>query len=343
METKQIIFTKINTAELCDVPVYEPGDGQVLVKMAYTAISRGTERANITGDPNVSIFDGGVGSVHFPRALGYSGSGIVEKLGAGVRGIRVGDRVAVWNSQHRGYCTVHENQVIPIPYDDVPLTAAAFSYICTFPLAAVRKTRVELGEAAIVMGQGILGAMAVQFLYAAGAYPVIAADPVESRRNFALTIGADYALDPTDADFAEKVKKITQGGCNAAIEVSGQGKALDTVLDCMARFGRVALLGCTRDPNFTIDYYRKIHGPGITLIGAHTCARPDTESSPGWWTHRDDIRTAIALQHGGRIHIDRLISEIHTPTEAQTVYDRVIGERDFPQGVLFRWHADENL
>ena len=212
METKQIIFTKINTAELCDVPVYEPGDGQVLVKMAYTAISRGTERANITGDPNVSIFDGGVGSVHFPRTLGYSGSGIVEKLGAGVRSVHVGDRVAVWNSQHRGYCTVHENQVIPIPYDDVPLTAAAFSYICTFPLAAVRKTRVELGEAAIVMGQGILGAMAVQFLYAAGAYPVIAADPVESRRNFALTIGADYALDPTDADFAEKVKKITQGG-----------------------------------------------------------------------------------------------------------------------------------
>lgn len=339
METKQIIFTKINTAELCDVPVYEPGDGQVLVKMAYTAISRGTERANITGDPNISIFDGGAATVHFPRALGYSGSGIVEKTGAGVRGVKVGDRVAVLNSQHRGYCTVHGNQVIPIRYDDVSLEEAAFAYICTFPLAAVRKTRVELGEAAIVMGQGILGAMAVQFLHAAGAYPVIAADPVPSRRDFALTIGADLALDPTDADFAAQVKESTQGGCNAAIEVSGQGKALDTVLDCMAKCGRVALLGCTRDPNFTIDYYRKIHGPGITLIGAHTLARPDTESHPGWWTHRDDIRATLALQHGGRIHIDRILSEIHDPTEAQSVYDRVIGERDFPQGVLFRWNA----
>lgn len=339
METKQIIFTKINTAELCDVPVYEPGDGQVLVKMAYTAISRGTERANITGDPNISIFDGGAATVHFPRALGYSGSGIVEKTGAGVRGVKVGDRVAVLNSQHRGYCTVHGNQVIPIQYDDVSLEEAAFAYICTFPLAAVRKTRVELGEAAIVMGQGILGAMAVQFLHAAGAYPVIAADPVPSRRDFALTIGADLALDPTDADFAAQVKESTQGGCNAAIEVSGQGKALDTVLDCMAKCGRVALLGCTRDPNFTIDYYRKIHGPGITLIGAHTLARPDTESHPGWWTHRDDIRATLALQHGGRIHIDRILSEIHDPTEAQSVYDRVIGERDFPQGVLFRWNA----
>lgn len=339
METKQIIFTKINTAELCDVPIGMPRDGQVLVKMAYTAISRGTERANITGDPNISIFDGGVGSVRFPRALGYSGSGIVEEIGTGVHGVHVGDRVAVWNSQHRGYCTVQEKQVIPIRYDDVSLEAAAFSYICTFPLAAVRKTRVELGEAAIVMGQGILGAMAIQFLHAAGAYPVIAADPVAARREFALTIGADFALDPTDAAFAAQVKEITRGGCKVAIEVSGQGKALDTVLDCMAKYGRVALLGCTRDPNFTIDYYRKIHGPGITLIGAHTLARPDTESAPGWWTHRDDICATLALQHGRRIHIDQILSEIHDPTEAQTVYNRVIGERDFPLGVLFRWNT----
>ena len=37
---------------------------------------------------------------------------------------------------------------------------------------------------------------------------MIAADPVESRRNFALTIGADYALDPTDADFAAQVAEL---------------------------------------------------------------------------------------------------------------------------------------
>jgi hypothetical protein len=75
-----------------------------------------------------------------------------------------------------------------------------------------------------------------------------------------------------------------------AIEVTGNGGALDGVLDCMARFGRVALLGCTRSSDFTIDYYRKVHGPGITLIGAHTNARPQYESHHGWWTTADDIR-----------------------------------------------------
>ena len=40
----------------------------------------------------------------------------------------------------------------------------------------------------------------------------------------------------------------------------------------------------TRHSDFNIDYYRKVHGPGITLIGAHTNARPKSESHPGWWT-----------------------------------------------------------
>lgn len=337
METKQIVFTKINTAELLPVTIAPPKTGEVMVKMSYTAISRGTERANITGNINVGIGPLVDPAPHFPRALGYSGSGTVCEIGGGVSGLAIGDRVAVYNSQHKGYCTLPANNVIVLPYDDIPMEAAAFSYICTFPLAAVRKVKPELGESGIVMGLGILGIMAVQFLRASGVFPVIAVDPVESRRQFALTMGADAAFDPTEPDFAEKVKSYTGGGVNAAIEVSGTGKAFDQVLDCMKRFGRVALLGCTRDSNFTIDYYRKIHGPGITVVGAHTLARPELQSYPGMWTHRDDIGAVLKLQHSGRISVDRLIREIHSPDEAPQVYERVINEKNFPVGVLFDW------
>ena len=69
-------------------------------------------------------------------------------------------------------------------------------------------------------------------------------------------------------------KEISNGGVKVGIEVTGVGAALDGILDCMARFGRVALLECTRSSDFTIDYYRKVHGLGITLVGAHTNARP---------------------------------------------------------------------
>ena len=54
MGNKQIIFTAPNTAELVDVPTGEPGEFDVLVDVAYSTISPGTERANITGDMNIA-------------------------------------------------------------------------------------------------------------------------------------------------------------------------------------------------------------------------------------------------------------------------------------------------
>ena len=69
-------------------------------------------------------------------------------------------------------------------------------------------------------------------------------------------------------------------------------------------FGRISLLGCTRSSDFTIDYYHKIHGPGITIVGAHTQARPEYESYPGFFTQRDDIKTVMKLCGQERLDLD---------------------------------------
>ena len=186
------------------------------------------------------------------------------------------------------------------------------------------------------MGLGVLGLMAVQLLHAAGAVPIIAVDPIPSKREKALAFGADYALDPFAPDFAETAKRLSDGGVKVAIEVTGNGKALDSVLDVMAPLGRVALLGCTRHADFTIDYYRKVHGPGISLIGAHTMARPKEESSAGLWTTRDDALTFMRLEATGRTHIADLVEEVHSPLEAPAVFARLAKESAFPV-VQFNW------
>ena len=98
MKTKQIVFTKVNTAELLDIECGKVGENQVKVKTAVSAISCGTERANITGDPNVSIY--GDGSVVFPRYTGYSSAGTVVEIGEGVTTVAVGDRVCMSWSVH---------------------------------------------------------------------------------------------------------------------------------------------------------------------------------------------------------------------------------------------------
>ena len=334
MSYKKILFTKPKVAEICDYEIAEPNSGEVQVRLAISSISSGTERANILGDVNVSVFENSDVAI-FPREGGYSSAGIIEKVGPNVTDLQVGDRVALSWSSHSQVLNIEQKNVYKLS-DNVSFQDAAFFHIATFPLAAIRKCRLEMGESAIVMGMGILGLAALQLLRAAGAAPIIAVDPVAEKREKALQCGADYALDPYKSDFIETVKQLTDGGAKVAIEVTGVGKALDSVLDCMARYGRVALLGCTRNSDFTIDYYHKVHGPGITLVGAHASARPQTESSNGWWTQRDDIHTLMKLTEMGRLSLASMIDEVHSPMEAVEVYDRLANEKTFPL-VQFDW------
>lgn len=337
MEGKQILFTDIKKAEVVMRNVDDPIKNEVLVEIAYSAISNGTEKANLLYQTNLGVEAKEGEQRPWPRALGYSAAGKVVSFGEDVKDLSVGQNVVVCWGQHSRYAKVTRNNIIPIP-DGVDLKEAAMAPIASFPMAALRKTKLEIGESAIVMGQGMLGIFAVMFYAAAGATPVIAVDPVESRRNLALQFGADYALDPNDPKFIETVKELTNGGVNCAIEVTGVGEAFNEVLDVMAKMGRIALLGCTRNSDFSVDYYHKIHGPGITIVGAHTFARPENDSYPGFWTQADDVAAILRLIKANKVDFKNLISEVHKPIDAPEVYVRLCEDRNFPLGVIFDWN-----
>ena len=340
MKNTAIVFTDIGKAEVFDREIPTPKPDEVLLKIEYTTISSGTERANLMGDPNVSPYSPPFTAEQvkdlFPRTCGYSASGVIEAVGENVTDLKVGDRVAASWTKHQRYICMNRNNVYKIHDDNLSFSEASMVHIATFPMGAIRKCNLEIGESAAVMGLGILGLMAVQFLKAAGAAPIIAIDPLEEKRELALKLGADYVLDPFEEGFAEKVKELSGGGLRVAIEVTGNGKALDMILDCMAFFGRVALLGCTRDSNFSIDYYRKVHGKGVSLIGAHTNARPKLESCHGNYTDRDEALSVLKLMRLGRIDLKPLVAEVHSPMEAPEIFHRLATEKGFPV-VQFDW------
>lgn len=335
MPYQRIVFTKPAVAELLPYEIEDPKPAQVQVALEISTISSGTERANLMGSKTVAWDLPETDEAIFPRYVGYSSAGIVTKLGEGVTDYKIGDRVAVSWSTHSQVINVPLRNLHPLD-DAISFADGALAHIATFPLAAIRKCRLEIGESAIVMGMGILGMFAVKLLKLAGAAPIIAVDPNPEKRAQALKLGADYALDPFAADFAETAKALTNGGAAVGIEVTGVGAGLDGILDCMARKGRVALLGCTRESDFTINYYRKVHGPGITLIGAHTLARPKENSSQGWWTERDDFEAILKLTKLGRIRLSTLVEETHSPADAPAVYTRLCQEKTFPI-VQFDW------
>ena len=335
MKTKQIVFTKVNTAELLERECLAPTADEVTVDLQFSAISSGTERSNITGQRNGPGQSEDAKAV-FPRYCGYSAAGIVSAVGDNIADIKIGDKVLVFWGAHKKNITINRKKVVKIP-EGVSLEEAAITFISTFPLAAIRKTKLEIGESALIMGLGILGIFAVKLLKAAGAYPIIAVDPVEERRKIALDCGADFAFDPTDGDFVKNVRNASDGGVSVCIEVTGLGIGLDQALDCMKQFGRIALLGCTRNSDFTIDYYNKVHAPGISLIGAHTMARPKNDSNPGYWTEIDDITSLLNLINGNRLNFKDIIFEIDKPEDCTEVYNRLINDKNFPVGVLFDW------
>lgn len=349
MANRTIVFTAENTAEVLERPMPGLAPGKVLVRLARSTISTGTERANLTGVPDngIGIFNDAQ-TVSWPRQCGYSSSGVVERVGADVTSVKEGDRVAVSWSVHAEHVAVPESQVYKLP-EGVSFEAGALVHISTFPMAAIRKCALEIGESALVMGQGVLGQLAVMLLRAGGATPVIAADPIPAKRERALVLGADAALDPTGADFVNAVKglcpnsgrevllgRVPDAGPRVAIEVTGNGKALDGLLDVVAPFARVALLGCSRDSDFTIDYYHKVHGRGVSLIGAHTLARPEGESSRGNWTTRDDAQAFIRLVASGRVSVGGFVQEVCAVKDAPETYARLAADREFPV-VQFDW------
>ncbi len=328
----EILFTAKNRAELLPYEVPEPKDDEVLIRTDYTAVSAGTEFANLTDTPNVPP--------GWPRRLGYSGSGTILRVGAAVKDFREGDRVLTDHLSHRSHVvarfTPNGNGFYPIR-EDVDQLEAAFVVVGSMGVQGARKTRLQLGETAMVTGLGILGQFAVQALARSGGLPVIAVDFDEHRRQVALKLGADEALSPADPQFADKVRELTRGrmiDCN--VEVTGSSAALKQALEVAAWEGRIALTGCTRVSDTPIDFYQMVHKPGVQLIGAHNFVRPRADSYPGYWTRHDDFAMILGMMARGKMSAAPIISEVDSPADAPRVYER-LARRELPLGVAFDW------
>ncbi|MEX2606115.1 MAG: zinc-binding alcohol dehydrogenase [Kiritimatiellia bacterium] len=330
MKAHRIVWPTAQTAalETFDLPEEVPAN-HILIETDYTLISPGTERDGLLNRTNTR------GA--FPRYPGYSAVGRVLSVGEGVTDLTVGDRVVAYHSPHASHSVKKRRDVVRIDSDTLESEIAVFSIIAAMSLQGVRKLRPELGESVMVMGLGLLGLFATQFARLAGGLPVIALDFSEARRTLALSLGADHAFSPEEADLTATIKELTGNGVNAVAEITGAPAAVKQAFGFMAPMGRIALIGCSRTPTTEVDFYNDVHKPGVTIIGAHNFARPAGDSHPGYWTLQDDLKTLLRLFAAKRLHAAPLISEIVTPDAAPKVYQRLLGEPTNPPGILFDW------
>lgn len=252
----------VGTLELADIPKPEPGPEDVRIKVVYSSICG--------SDPH--IIKGNLGPMRemalkmLPMPIGHEISGIIDAVGpvAEAYGFHVGDRVTGNYSKPCGTCVYCRSgrpglcrqaipmaagmgeylcwpmtQVFKIP-DDVSLRKACMTEPLTIALNAVQTAQVSLGKKVAIFGAGGIGLMALQVAKYAGASKVVVFEISERKRELALQLGADEALDSRDPELMNRVMSLTEGlGFDSIIESSGAGSAAQTALNVLGPDGHI--------------------------------------------------------------------------------------------------------
>lgn len=276
---KVAVYEGVRSIRFEERPKPKAGVGEVLVKVKYCGIC-GT-------DIHAYMHEGILSPETVP---GHETVGIIEEIGDGVEGFKVGDSVAVGASgscpEQCYYCRTGRpnlcvngfgrtlgigpgtqgafaeyvlakypnRQLVKIP-DNVPLEDAVLFDIFSTAYHGYRRSSFKAGSNVIVIGAGAIGLSIIQILKLAGAKNIIALDKSESKRNLALEYGADLALDPSvEPNLKDKIKeKYNDLGADIVYECAGNPVTVGIAVDLCRAGGEVILIGTNPEPLSTIN------------------------------------------------------------------------------------------
>ena len=308
---KAAVYQGAQRFEVKDIPMPEPGPGQVLVKVNRSAIC-GT-------DVHAFMYDIAlVGSV-----IGHEIAGEIASVGPDVDRWSVGQRVVAGggdmpegiqsptradprynyrtmgfgDSVNGGYA---EYQLLPewrptlIP-DNVPDEVATLTEPCSVAVNAVRRSAIKLGDTVAILGAGPIGMFCIQAALNAGATRVLVSEPASARAAAALQLGADVVINPLEEDVVARLVELTGGlGPDVTFDCAGLGPTLDQAFDATRRAGQVILVAVPWEP--------------LTIGPADWMAR-EVDFRTSFASHPEDWRIALDLFATGRISTAPLLSE----------------------------------
>jgi threonine dehydrogenase-like Zn-dependent dehydrogenase len=184
----------------------------------------------------------------------------------------------------------------------------------------------------IIFGGGLIGLLAAQCAYLAGASRIGIIEPDESRCTLARQVLAARVL-----TVAEDVQLVEWAdSASVVVEASGNPNAVVDVLSAAPRDARVVLLGSSRGLTPALSYFETIHKKALTVIGAHNDARPRNESSRGHWTQKDDLSVALELLSQGRLGEGIGPVERYKSADVVRLYQGLVEKTDAPI-ILIEW------
>ncbi len=332
------VLHDFNQLELRDIPVPEPGTGDIVVKIVSCGICA-TDYKAVKGIRR---------NVDFPYIAGHEASGIISAVGAGVEHWHEGDEVIISPSGFCGVChhcrvgNTHycENaftmggdgprRILPGAFAEYMLTRSECLYdkppgvsfdagALTEPLSGAWKgvihySEMKLGDDVVIIGVGGIGLLCMMVARAAGAGRLIAIDPSAYARGNALALGATNVIDPSAEDAKQRVYEIMPNGPDLVVEAAGPIAAVELMLSLRRRGTKWNVFGITTHEKFELD------GGEAHFMEARMDA--------SFGTNPLAMQNAIRLMERGLVNPERIIShhfplsEIHAAMEAMASPER---------------------
>lgn len=282
-----VMFLGPGELELRELPIPEPGPGELLVRV----------RAATTCGTDAKTYRRGHHLMVPPSLFGHEFSGEVVATGEGVERFKPGMRVVPHNSapcQVCYYCkhgqenlcenllfnfgAFAEYAIIPGPIvrlntfeipDDLSFAEASLLEPLVSVMHGQRVIQIQPGEHVAIIGAGgPIGLMHLQMAHLSGAAQVIAVDLSNERLKVARQLGATSTINPVQADPVEQIHELTSGrGVDVAIESAGVKEAWLTAIRSVRKGGRVLWFGGLKGgTEIELDTHR-IHYGELTLHG----------------------------------------------------------------------------
>ncbi len=305
-----------------DTPIPEPGPGEVLLKIKACGIC-GSDLHEYRDGPFIipqrpHPLTGRVGG---PVTIGHEFSANVEAIGDSVENFKTGDRVTVnallycskchycrkgqynmcvklgtigfaADGAFAEYVTVPEYTLHKLP-DAVDDDMGAFVEPAAVAVRAAKQARVGIGHTVAIIGAGPIGLLTMQVCRIAGASRIFVVEPMESRRDLAVKLGADVAIDPNETSPDKEISNLTgRLKADRTIDCVGIQASFDTAVKITGRRGIICVVGLSLTP---------IEVPFLRMWGHEK----EITFSTGY---EDEFPAAISFLANGGVRVKELIT-----------------------------------
>jgi L-iditol 2-dehydrogenase len=313
---KALLLTEYKQLEMTEMPEPDVGPHDVLVRV---------KSCGICGS-DIHGYDGSTGRRIPPLVMGHEAAGQIAAVGNEVTRFAPGDRVtfdSMVSCSRCHFCTrgepnlcdnrrvlgvscgdyrrhgafaefvvVPDHIVFKLP-DTLEYHRAAMVEPVSIAVHAVHLAHVRLADVAVVVGTGMIGALVVQTLRAAGCGTIVGVDLADEKLALAKTFGADFTFNPKRDDVPKELAALTDGrGADIAVECVGAGPPIETAIMSVRKGGTVVLVG-NITPRIELPLQAVVTRE-IKLLGS--CASSN------------EYPTCIDLLARGVINVDPLIS-----------------------------------